>query len=179
MKRTSSCSLSCGCVQHFSYACTVLDLRCISASESSWLVRLYACLPLQLFVCISNRLDGERRCRRSHWLLKVALLHQARPFNQVPHIRQLCPHSKQPLCLIGELQHPAGGERGQLALGDQPKLPLPRDRERLHLCVCLRNKQGLRDYKRHRGSAAEKGIKQKSLGGSVSMRVCIFAQKNI
>lgn len=51
---------------------------------------------LQQFVCIRKRLDVSAMLE-GHWLLKVALLHQARPFNQVPLIRQLCPQSKQPL----------------------------------------------------------------------------------
>lgn len=101
------------CAVDFSYAVTALDL-----GMSDWLVSLcmHAC-PCDC-LCVLATVWMRRRCRRSCWLLKVAFLRQARPFNQVPHIRQLCPHSKQPLRPAGELQHPAGGGRGQLALGD-------------------------------------------------------------
>ena len=113
-------------------------------------------------LCVLATVWTRRRCRRSHWLLKVALLRQARPFNQVPHIRQLCPHSKQPLCLAGELQHPAGGGRGQLALGDQPKLlPLPRQGEVAFVCLFGRQTEIERLQETLR-SAAEKGRRQKS-----------------
>lgn len=45
-------------------------------------------------VCVFANVWLWRPCRRRHWLLKVALFRQARPFNQVPHVGQLCPHCK-------------------------------------------------------------------------------------
>lgn len=123
--------------RHFSYDIIVLDLRCISVRRSSWWACVHVCLCKCL--CVLANVCMWQQCWRSHWLLKVAFLHQARPFNQVPLIRQLCPHSKQPLWLTGELQHPAGVGRGQLALGDQTKLLLPRQRE--FAFVCLFEKQ--------------------------------------
>lgn len=122
---------------NFSYDIVVLDLRCISVRRLSWWACVHVCLCKCLCV-LANVCMWQRRWR-SHWLLKVALLRQARPFNQVPLIRQLCPHSKQPLWLTGELQHPAGVGRGRLALGDQAKLLLPRQTE--FAFVCLFEKQ--------------------------------------
>ena len=109
-----------------------------------------------------------RRWRQGHWLLKVALLRQARPFNQVPHIRQLCPHSKQPLCLAGELQHPAGGGRGQLALGDQPKLPLPGHREVAFVCFVWETN---RDWEITRD--IEVGCREVEVEGRKNACVCV------
>lgn len=58
-------------------------------------------------------------------------LFSARPFNQVLHIRQLYPHRKAPASSCR-------GSREQLALGNGPKLPLPR--QSLLFSVYLRDR---------------------------------------
>lgn len=69
----------------------VLDLRCLRE-----LMLMGSCMNAcpHNCMCVFTNVWLWRPCRRRHWLLKVALLHQARPFNQVPHAGQLCPHCK-------------------------------------------------------------------------------------
>lgn len=87
-----------------------------------------------------------------YWIQRATLLCQRRSFNQVFYIHQLCPRSKQRLFTSGELRHPAGGGGGVavqvLSNGKLAQAVAARTEKRLHLCVCLRDKQRWRDYRR-------------------------------
>lgn len=98
---------NCGSVQHFSLSVRVLGghVRVCSQVDSV----SEACE--RATVCVFGAVWMWQRYRRSRWRLKVVLVRQTGPFNQVPHIRQLCPHSKQLLCPAGETQHPAQGRK--------------------------------------------------------------------
>lgn len=107
-------------------------------------------------VCILWQLSGGGGGvgRRMYWIQKATLLCQGRSFNQVFYIHQLCPRSKQRLYLWRAATSSwVGGVRGGVAVqvvsnGRLAQAAAAQTEKRLHVSVCLRDKQRWSNYRR-------------------------------